>query len=356
MNIDYNDKRFTEVENDKKEAINELDKTYGEMISNSDSYFQELIDASKEYADTQKDIQNENTDFTIEQINQQKEQARQDYIKEQSGSYVDWQKQSNQYGAKAEQMASAGLAGTGYSESSQVSMYNTYQARITAARESYNRAVLNYDNAIKEARLQNNAALAEIAYNALMQQLELSLQGFQYKNTLILEKASEKRKIESEYYTRYQDVLKQINTEIAFDEQVRQYNETLAFQKAQANKSSSSGGSSSISKGSSSSGSSSGSHTSSVRTGVTISGKKTGGLTSATKQAATKELNSMKGITYDKAQAFMKDYGLSDGGVSLLSSSVWSKAKRTGEQGSEFEYSSYSDYAYNYLNWRLQNS
>ena len=228
--INYDDKRFAEVEADKKTALNEVEATYGNMISNSDKYYQDQINASKDWAGKQSQLQQEQTDFAIEKIEQEKAQAKKDYTKEQSGAYVDWQKQSNQYGANAEQMASAGLAGSGYSESSQVSMYNTYQNRVTAARESYNQAVLSYNNAITEARLQNNSILAEIAYEALQKQLELSLQGFQYKNQLIIEKANKKTQLESEYYARYQDVLQQINTENALAENIRQYNKTMELE------------------------------------------------------------------------------------------------------------------------------
>jgi hypothetical protein len=232
--IDYNDDRFGKVEADKNIALTELEQTYGGMIANSDKYFDEQIQASKDWADKQAQLQQEQTDFTIEQINQQKEQANKDYKKEQSGAYVDWRKQSNQYGTEAEKMASAGLMNTGYSESSQVSMYNTYQNRVATALESYNRAVLNYNNAIKDAQLQNNAALADIAYKALQQQLELSLQGFQYKNNLILEQANKKIELDNMYYNRYQDVLQQINTENAMAEDIRQYTETQKWNTEQA--------------------------------------------------------------------------------------------------------------------------
>lgn len=231
--VNYDDKRFTEVEKDKNAALSDLENTYTNMINQSDKYYQDQINATKDWANTQKKNQQAQTDFAIEQIERQKDQAKQDYTKEQSGAYVDWQKQSNQYGANAEQMAAQGLANTGYAESSMVSMYNTYQNRITAARESYNRAVLNYDNAIKDARLQNNSVLAEIAYEALQQQLELSLQGFQYKNTLIREKAKEKTTLNNTYYERYQDVLAQINEENKLAETVRQHDNTIAMQKAQ---------------------------------------------------------------------------------------------------------------------------
>ena len=232
--IDYNDKRFTDVDDDRNQAIADLDNVYGGMIGQTDKYYNDQINAIKDWGDTQAQIQQQQTDFTIDQINQQKDQAKKDYIKEQSGAYVDWQKQSNQYGANAEKMASAGLTNTGYSESSQVSMYNTYQNRVATAREVFNQAVLNYNNSIKEAQLQNSAALAEIAFQTLQQTLELSLQGFQYKNQLLLDQANKKLEIDNIYWNRYQDVLQQINTENALAEDIRQYNETMKWNTEQA--------------------------------------------------------------------------------------------------------------------------
>lgn len=231
--INYEDERFKNVETEKQAAIDESTKVYDNMIGEADKYYQDQINAAKDYANTQQKLQQQNTDFAIEQVNQQKEQAQKDYIKEQKGAYVDWQKESNRYGVNAEQQAASGLTGGGYSESSQVSMYNTYQNRVATARESYNRAVLNYDNAIKDAMLKNNSALAEIAYQALQTELELALSGFQYKNTLILEQAAKKQELEDTYYNRWQDVLSQINKENTLAEEVRQYNENLALQKAQ---------------------------------------------------------------------------------------------------------------------------
>lgn len=231
--IDYNDPKFAQIESQKEAAINDMNNTYNNMINQSDQFYQDQMNAAKDYATQQQQIQQQQTDFTIEQINQQKDKANKDYTKEQSGAYVDWQKQSNQFGAAAEQQAAQGLTNTGFSESSQVSMYNQYQNRVSTARESYNAAVLNYDNAIKDAQLQNNAALAEIAYQALQKQLEISLQGFQYKNELIMAQADKKQELDNTYYNRYLDVLNQMNTENALAEEVRQYNESLAFEKEQ---------------------------------------------------------------------------------------------------------------------------
>lgn len=227
MAVNYNDERFQQVDREKEAALNEVNQTYNTMINNSDAYYQSMQNAVNDYANKQNEIQQANTDFTIEQINQQKDWLQKDYEKEQKGAYVDWRKQSNQYGVNAEQMASAGLSNTGYSESSQVSMYNTYQNRVATARETYLKGVQNYDNGIKEAQLTNNAKLAEIAANALQKNLQLALEGFQYKNSLLQSQLSARQGTEDRYYNRWQNVLSQINTENALAEQQRQFNASL---------------------------------------------------------------------------------------------------------------------------------
>ncbi len=259
--VDYNDQRFKAVETEKQNKLNEANSMYNNMIANTDNRYNEMIQASKNYANEQTKNQQARTDFAIDEINQQKDQTKKDYTREQMGAYTDWQKQSNQYGANAEKLASSGLTNSGYSESSQVSMYNTYQNRIMQAKESYNQAVQNYNNKITEARLSNNEALAQIAYNALQSQLQLALEGFQYKNGLLQQQLSTQMSIDSDYYGRYQNVLAQINHENQFKYQ--QERDRIADQQWQkqynlqlANSRKSSGGSSKSSKKSSSSSSS----------------------------------------------------------------------------------------------------
>lgn len=229
--VDYEDKRFQTVEAEEKAALKDNKQTYRGMIQDSKSYFDNQISETERWGEEQKQLQQEQTDFTIEGINQQKDWAEKDYKKEQSGAYADWQKQSNKYGANAEAMAAQGMGGTGYSESSQVQMYNTYQNRVATARESFVRATAEYDNMIKEAKLQNSAALAQIAHDTLAKKLELSLSAFQYKNTLVLEEARTKREIEQMYHQRWQDVLNQINTENTLAENVRQYDLSYELEK-----------------------------------------------------------------------------------------------------------------------------
>ena len=200
------EERLAAAEARKEQALAQLNSTYDPIISQTDGYFQAQIDASKEWAETQSKNQQEQTDFAIEKLEQQKDQTQKDYTKEQSGAYVDWQKQTGDYGVNAEQMATMGMQNTGYAESSRVSMYNTYQNRVATARESFTKAILNYDNAIKDAVLQNNAVLAEIAATALEQQLSIALEAFQYKNSLIMAKANAVASVNSDYMSVYSQI------------------------------------------------------------------------------------------------------------------------------------------------------
>jgi hypothetical protein len=344
--IDYNDSRFQKVETDKKAALSELEKTYGGMVNNADKYYQSQIDASKEWAETQKKNQQAQTDFAIEKIEQNKAQAKKDYTKEQSGAYVDWQKQSNPYGATAEQQATLGMYGTGYSESSQVSLYNTYQNRVTTAREAYALAVQNYNNSITEARLQNNSVLAEIAYNALQQQLELSLQGFQYKNQLLLAQADKKTELENTYYNRYLSVIDQINKENALAEEVRQYDESLAFQKDQAYKaakSSSSSSSSTIKK-----------KDNSAKNGAK---KAASSISKSSSKSSVKSSKSSSTAvkTYSEAAKVLQKAGATTGDGGLMTKSEWSRRKRSGSNRAETSYATYEDYLNSFTAWRMAN-
>ena len=232
--INYDDERFQAVETDKNAAMSEFENTYQGIIDNVDEQYAGLQDAIKQNAETQKQNQQANTDFTIEKIEQQKDQTHKDYLKEQSGAYKDWQKESNQYGVNAEQMAASGLTNTGFSESSQVAMYNQYQNRVATAREVLSNAMLNYDNNIKEAMLQNNSILAEIEAEAAIKSAELALEGFQYKNNLVLEMANKKIELDNIYYDRWRDVLNQMNTENAMRFEADQAELNRQFQTKEA--------------------------------------------------------------------------------------------------------------------------
>lgn len=232
--IDYNDARFTNLEQEKQNALSQSNSTYDSLINQSGQYYDNLINQSKDWADKQADIQNQQTDFAIQKIEQQKEQAAKDYTKEQKGAYQDYMKQSNAYGSNMQTMGQKGLSGSGWSETIQSGFYNTYQNRYAQARETYNEVIQNYNNNISEAQLQNSSALAQIYAQAQQQQLELALQNFTVIKDLTLNKQNAYVALDSEYNNRWRQIEQQINTENSLAEQIREYNESLAEQKRQA--------------------------------------------------------------------------------------------------------------------------
>lgn len=247
-----------EVNAERDKDIAASNANYDETIKKLDSGYQDRIAASEKWSKEQQKNQQAQTDFAIEQINQQKDQAEKDYIKEQSGAYKDWQKQSNPYGVNAEKMAAQGMQNTGYAESSQVAYYNQYQNRVMAAREAHNQAVLNLNNAITEARLQNSSVLAEIALTAYKEQAELAIQRVVQTASLTTEKLATQREIKNTYHNRYLAELDNLYKEETLAENKRQFDANMAFQREQwewqkakaeaASSSGSSGGSSGGSK------------------------------------------------------------------------------------------------------------
>lgn len=198
-------KNETELEKE-DEALQNTEQIYDQLVSAADSTYKAQIDAANAFEKEQLKAMDQQTDFAIEEIRQNKAEAEKEYNREQSAAYADYKKQTDPYGVNAEHMASAGLSGSGYSESSKVAMYNAMQNRIASARDSIARVTANYNLAITEARSQNNVAKAKLAYETLVKTLELSLNGLQYKTNLMLEKQSAQKQ------NNYLDVLGQIQS------------------------------------------------------------------------------------------------------------------------------------------------
>lgn len=232
-NVNYDDERFTQLEQEKQSELNKYNQTYDALIDERNQFTNQQQDLVNQWQQTQEQIANDNLNHQINLYNQQKEQAEKDYQKEAKASYIDYQKETDRYGVSREQMAQNGLSNSGYSESSKVSMYNTYQNRIASARQSKETAMLEFNNAIEQARLTNNATLAENALTALQQKLEIALEGFNYKDTATQNKLNWEYNINNNYYDRYKDVESQINYENEQAEAIRQYQEQMAYQREQ---------------------------------------------------------------------------------------------------------------------------
>lgn len=212
--VDYNDSRLVNVRNEQSQKENEIKNRYDALANESKIYYDNQIENSKNWANKQTEIQNNNLNQTLNEIEQNREQTEKDYMREQKGAYADYQKQINPYSVRAEQLAANGLINSGFSENERISKYVAYQNRYTSARESLNKALINVNNSIVQARNANDARIAEIAEKAMDEQLSLSLQAFNYRSSLMQEKEQRLAENTDRYNNQYQNVLAQINQEI----------------------------------------------------------------------------------------------------------------------------------------------
>ena len=249
MAVNYNDNRFLQVEDEKNQKLEETNKTYQDLINERNDLTNQQSDIVNKWQQTQNENLDKQLQFQQDLINQQKQEAEKSYQDEAKSAYTDYRKETDNYGVSREQQLASGLGGAGgYSESSRVSMYNTYQNRLSTARQSMDKAYLEFDNAIREAQLTNDVTKAENALQALQQKLQIALEGFNYKSEQTQNKLAMQQQINNEYYNRYQDVLNQINFENEQAEARRQWEAEYALQKQAQQRASSS---SSLSNGSS---------------------------------------------------------------------------------------------------------
>ena len=213
MASNQKDPRLQAVEAEKQAALDTTDQVFGELTQQTQEGYDSLIAGAEKYKQQQTQALNEELQLTQGDLQQQMDQAEQDYEKEQSAAYTDYQKQVNPYGVESEKLAANGMTGTGYSESAKVSMFNTYQSRVSAARESYEQAVREYDAAMQEAWQLNSAALAKIAYDALKAQTELSLKAVNQTGQLKLDWEDRRQEQQEQFRDMELEIGEQIRSE-----------------------------------------------------------------------------------------------------------------------------------------------
>ncbi len=231
--VNYDDKRFQNVENEKQSELKKYNDTYDNLINERNNFTKEQQDMIDRWENTQKDIANKNLEYQKDLIEQQRKKNEQAYQNEAKASYIDYQKEVDKYGVSRENVVNNGLSNSGYAESSKVDMYNTYQNRLGTARKSMQDAGIEFDNAIRQAQLSNDETLAQNALKALQEKLNIALEGFNYKTEQENNRLNWNYNVNNNYYNRYKDVESQINYENETAEKIRQYNENMAYQKEQ---------------------------------------------------------------------------------------------------------------------------
>lgn len=148
------------------EDIEELEDKQNSMLDEQSKLQEQIIDTQ--------------TQQSVTRLEKDKEEQEKEAIKEASGLYTDYKKQSQQFGANQEQLIAQGLGKSGYSESAQVSLYNNYQKNVTNVMNTNAKLKADFDLKTEEAyqnadiqKVQNAMSILEQKSNNLLNMYQL---------------------------------------------------------------------------------------------------------------------------------------------------------------------------------------
>ena len=183
-----------------------------EGYENIDKYvanYNQMLDKSLQQ---QNDIVNKQTQMQVDSLGRQKEDIDRETVQQNRALYQDYKKNSNPFGQQAENLAGQGLANSGYAETTQARMYNTYQNNITATLNNARQLKADVDFQINQARQTGDITLAQNALQLYNQRMQLLSQEYDMRNNR-----------EQFLYQKQQDALAQRNWQTEFD-----YNRSVA--------------------------------------------------------------------------------------------------------------------------------
>lgn len=159
----------------------------------------EMLDNSLQQ---QQDIANKQTEMNVAELERNKQEVDKDVDKTNKALYAEYRKASNPYGSTAENLASQGLGNSGYAETTQTNLYNTYQKNITDTLNNARDLKADFDVQISKARQTGDITLAQNALEIYNQKMQLLTQEYELKNNR-----------EQFLYQKEQDALSQSNWE-----------------------------------------------------------------------------------------------------------------------------------------------
>ena len=168
--------------------------------------YNQMLDKSLQQ---QNDIVNKQTQMQVDSLGRQKEQIDREATQQNRAIYQDYKKNSNPFGQQAESLAGQGLANSGYAETTQARMYNTYQNNITATLNNARQLKADVDFQIQQARQTGDITLAQNALQLFNQRMQLLSQEYDMRNNR-----------EQFLYQKQQDALAQSNWQKEYDYQL----------------------------------------------------------------------------------------------------------------------------------------
>lgn len=228
------EERYKALEQEKQNSLNTANQTYQDLLDKNQEFTNTYNQNLQNQQQIQSDILDKQTAWQVELQNQNKEKAEREYQQEATASKNAYYDFVNPYGVQAEIQANNGLQGSGYSESVKAQAWTTQQNRTAQAKASLNNAKLQFDNAIKEAYLNNDTNKAQLALQILQAQQQETLRSFNYQSDINLNKLNNTQNISNEYFNRYNTLYNQIQNEKATQEAIRQWETEMKFKQDQA--------------------------------------------------------------------------------------------------------------------------
>lgn len=176
-----------------------------------DSLMNQQNNLLNEQQKKQNELINQQTQIQTDELNREKEKIDKDVDKTNQSLYSNWQKQTNQYGVQAEQLAQQGLANSGYAETTKTALYNTYQKNVTDTLNNARDLKSDYDFKIAQARQQGSVQQAQAAVDLYAQRLQLLTQNYELRQNR-----------EQYLYQKERDRVSDNQWQKTFEEQVRQ--------------------------------------------------------------------------------------------------------------------------------------
>lgn len=168
----------------------------------------------------QQDITNKQTALNVAELERNKQEIDKDVDKTNKALYAEYRKATNPYGQNAENLASQGLANSGYAETTQTNLFNTYQKNVTDTLNNARTLKSDFDFQISKARQTGDITLAQNALAIYNQKMQLLTQEYELRNNR-----------EQFLYQKDQDKLAQSNWEKEYAMQQNQWQQTFDYQK-----------------------------------------------------------------------------------------------------------------------------
>ncbi len=168
----------------------------------------------------QQDITNKQTALNVAELERNKQEIDKDVDKTNKALYAEYRKASNPYGQNAENLASQGLGNSGYAETTQTNLFNTYQRNVTDTLNNARDLKSDFDFQISKARQTGDITLAQNALAIYNQKMQLLTQEYELRNNR-----------EQFLYQKDQDKLAQSNWEKEYALQQNQWQQTFDYQK-----------------------------------------------------------------------------------------------------------------------------